>query len=338
MILFRKPKTPPPPPEESPQRDIPVAIPARYVLRLNRVQFWLGLGSSLFLVLFLPAVFWDSRGAEGGFGGIAVLFGLFLLMSAGLLAQYFLASITVDREGFSLHWWPRRRREVSFAHIAWVQAKKSDLIFRNEAGKKLFAVNVNLRGSVTLLEDPADRDLPLSDRKSPPPDRPRQAPDRLGSITLPDPGQVPETFTVRYAGNALPALLMFLVLMAGAVWLFFLSGPAIVSAGLFVLYPIAALILYFLWVLVRNRRVLLEVSPGRLRYRSWRGEVSELSLSQLAPAEVEATPTAFGTALGLVLRRRDGSLFCRISDGMENSQLLALFLADSGLAFTYPPA
>lgn len=160
----------------------------------------------------------------------------------------------------------------------------------------------------------------------------------MGSITLPDPGQVPEAFTVRYTGNALPALLMFLVLMAGAVWLFFLDGPMVVSAGLFVLYPIVALILYFLWVLVRNRRVLLEVSPGRLRYRSWRGEVTEPSLSQLAPAEVEATPTAFGTALTLVLRRRDGSLFCRVTDGMENSQLLALFLADSGLPFTYPPA
>ena len=161
MILFRKPKTPPPPPEESPQRDIPVAIPARYVLRLNRAQFWLGLGLSLFLVLFLPAILCDLRGTEGGVGGIAALFGLFLLMSAGLLAQYFLASITVDREGFFLHWWPRRRREVSFAHIAWVQAKKSDLIFRNEAGKKLFTVNINLRGSITLLEDLADRDLPL---------------------------------------------------------------------------------------------------------------------------------------------------------------------------------
>ena len=337
-MLFRKSKTPPPPLEEPPQRDIPVAIPARYVLRLNRAQFWLGLGLSLFLVLFLPAILCDHRGTEGGVGGIAALFGLFLLMSAGLLAQYFLASITVDREGFFLHWWPRRRWEVSFAHIAWVQAKKSDLIFRNEAGKKLFTVNINLRGSITLLEDLADRDLPLSDKKAPPPAQPQQTPDRMGSITLPDPGQVPETFTVRYAGNALPALLMFLVLMAGAVWLFFLSAPVIVSAGLFVLYPIAALILYFLWVLVRNRRVLLEVSPGCLRYRSWRGEVTELSLSQLAPVEVEATPTAFGTALTLVLRRRDGSLFCRIPDGMENSQLLALFLADSGLAFTYPPA
>ena len=337
-MLFRKPKTPPPPQEALPQRDIPVAIPARYVLRLDHAQFWLGLGSSLFFVLFLPAVLWDSRDAEGEFWGIAALFGLFLLMSAGLLAQYFLASITVDREGLSLHWWPRRRREVSFAHIAWVQAKKSDLIFRSEAGKKLLTVNINLRGSVTLLEDLADRDLPLSDKKFPPPAQPRQAPDRMGSITLPDPGQVPERFAVRHAGNALPGLLMFLALMAGAIWLFFLSDPAIVSAGLFVLYPIAAIILYFLWVLVRNRRVLLEVSPGRLRYRSWRGEVSELSLSQLAPVEVEASLTAFGTALGLVLRRRDGSLFCRITGSMENSQLLALFLADSGLPFTYPPA
>ena len=337
-MLFRKSKAPSPPPANPPQRDIPVAIPARYVLRLDHAQFWLGLGLSLFLVLVLPAVFWDSRDAEGEFWGVAALLGLILLMSAGLLAQYFLASITVDREGLSLHWWPRRRREASFGDIAWVQAKKSDLIFRNEAGKKLFTVNINLRGSVTLLEDLADRDLPLSDKKSPPPAQSRQVPDRLGSITLPDPGQVPETFTVRYAGNALPGLLMFLVLLAGAVWLFFLDGPMVVSAGLFVLYPIAALILYFLWVLVRNRRVLLEVSPCRLRYRSWRGEVTELSLSQLAPAEVEATPTVFGTALTLVLRRRDGSLFCRIPDGMENSQLLALFLADSGLSFTYPPA
>ena len=117
-MLFRTSKTPPPPQEALPQRDIPVAIPARYVLRLDHAQLWLGLGSSLFFVLFLPAVLWDSRDAEGEFWGIAALFGLFLLMSAGLLAQYFLASITVDREGLSLHWWPRRRREVSFAHIA----------------------------------------------------------------------------------------------------------------------------------------------------------------------------------------------------------------------------
>ena len=261
-MLFRKSKAPSPSPAEPPQRDIPVAIPARYVLRLNRAQLWLGLGLSLLFLLLLPAVFWDSRDAEGEFWGIAALFGLFLLMSAGLLAQYFLASITVDREGFSLHWWPRRRREVSFGDIAWVQAKKSDLIFRNEAGKKLFAVNVNLRGSVTLLEDLADRDLPLSDKKFPPPAQPRQAPDRMGSITLPDPGRVPETFTVRYTGNALPGLLMFLVLLAGAVWLFFLDGPVVVSAGLFVLYPIASIILYFLWVLVRNRRVLLEAPPA----------------------------------------------------------------------------
>lgn len=333
--LFRKSKASSPPPEEPPQRDIPVAIPARYVLRPNRSEFWWFLGLSLLFLLLLPAVLWDSHGEDWG---VAALLGLFLLVFIGMLTQYFLASITVDREGFSLAWWPRQRREVSFGDIAWVQAKKSDLIFRNEAGKKLFTVNVNLRGSVTLLEDLADRDLPLSDRRTRPPAQPRQAPDRMGSITLPDPGQVPEAFTVRYTGNALPALLMFLVLMAGAVWLFFLDGPMVVSAGLFVLYLIVALILYFLWVLVRNRRVLLEVSPGRLRYRSWRGEVTELSLSQLAPAEVEATPTAFGTALTLVLRRRDGSLFCRVTDGMENSQLLALFLADSGLPFTYPPA
>lgn len=337
-MRFRKSKTPPPPPKETPQRTIPVAIPARYVLRPNRSQLWLGLGLSLLLVLFLPALFWDLRDAEGDLWGIAALFGLFLLMSAGLLAQCFLASITVDREGFSLAWWPRRRRSVPFSDVAWVQVKKQDLIFRNETGKKLFALDAYVRGSVTLLEDLADRDLPLADKKGPPPDQPRQAPDRLGSITLPDPGQVPEHFTVRHAGNALPGLLVFLALLAGAVWLFFLNDPVVVSAGLFVLYPVTVLILFFLWVLVRNRHVLLEVSPGCLRYRSWRGEVSELSLSQLAPVEVESSLTPAGNALGLVLRRRDGSLFCRIAGGMENSQLLALFLADSGLPFTYPPA
>ena len=86
-MLFRKFKAPSPPPEEPPQRGIPVAIPARYVLRPNRSEFWWFLGLSLLFLLLPPAVFWDSRDAEGEFWGIAALFGLFLLMSAGLLAQ-----------------------------------------------------------------------------------------------------------------------------------------------------------------------------------------------------------------------------------------------------------
>ena len=54
-MLFRKSKTPPPPLEEPPQRDIPVAIPARYVLRPNRSEFWWFLGLSLLFLLLLPA-------------------------------------------------------------------------------------------------------------------------------------------------------------------------------------------------------------------------------------------------------------------------------------------
>ena len=57
-MLFRKFKAPSPPPEEPPQRGIPVAIPARYVLRPNRSEFWWFLGLSL---LFLLLSAWVVR-------------------------------------------------------------------------------------------------------------------------------------------------------------------------------------------------------------------------------------------------------------------------------------
>ena len=79
--LFRKSKASSPPPEEPPQRDIPVAIPARYVLRPNRSEFWWFLGLSLLFLLLLPAVLWDSHGEDWG---VAALLGLFLLVFIGI--------------------------------------------------------------------------------------------------------------------------------------------------------------------------------------------------------------------------------------------------------------